>query len=116
MSRYLLARDHFVWCLRRISLFITHGLTEILSPTILGQKGIGFKSVFRVSDCPEVHSNGYHIRFDAKSGPIGYILPQWIEEKCPDDDTSEHEDDGLEDMGEGDSDKVTDCVEGEFDR
>ena len=45
-----------------------------------GQKGIGFKSVFRVSDCPEVHSNGYHIRFDAKSGPIGYILPKWIGE------------------------------------
>ncbi|XP_068715873.1 uncharacterized protein [Montipora foliosa] len=46
----------------------------------IGQKGIGFKSVFRVSDCPEVHSNGYHIRFDAKSGPIGYILPKWIGE------------------------------------
>ena len=45
---------------------------------LLGQKGIGFKSVFRVTDCPEVHSNGYHIQFDAKSGPIGYILPQWI--------------------------------------
>ena len=50
---------------------------------ILGQKGIGFKSVFRVTDCPEVHSNGYHIRFDAKSGPIGYILPEWIEDKSP---------------------------------
>ena len=36
--------------------------------------------MFRVSDCPEVHSNGYRVRFDAKSGPIGYILPQWIEE------------------------------------
>lgn len=46
----------------------------------IGQKGIGFKSVFRESDCPEVHSNGYHIRFDAKSGPIGYILPKWIGE------------------------------------
>ena len=47
---------------------------------MLGQKGIGFKSVFRVTDQPEVHSNGYHIQFDAKSGPIGYILPQWIGE------------------------------------
>ena len=46
---------------------------------MLGQKGIGFKSVFRVTDTPEVHSNGYHIMFDAKSGPTGYILPHW----CP---------------------------------
>ncbi|XP_028393815.1 uncharacterized protein LOC114518092 [Dendronephthya gigantea] len=47
----------------------------------IGQKGIGFKSVFRITDTPEVHSNGYHIRFDAKSGPTGYILPHWWETK-----------------------------------
>lgn len=45
----------------------------------IGQKGIGFKSVFRVSNTPEVHSNGFHIQFDATSDPIGYILPHWIE-------------------------------------
>lgn len=44
-----------------------------------GQKGIGFKSVFRVTDCPEIHSNGFHIKFDVNSGPLGYILPHWIE-------------------------------------
>lgn len=44
----------------------------------LGQKGIGFKSVFRITDLPEIHSNGYHIRFDANSKPLGYILPQWV--------------------------------------
>lgn len=44
----------------------------------IGQKGIGFKSVFRVTETPEVHSRGYHIRFDS-SMPIGYILPQWVE-------------------------------------
>lgn len=43
-----------------------------------GQKGIGFKSVFRVTDAPEVHSNGFHIKFDVNSGPMGYILPHWI--------------------------------------
>ncbi|XP_069113795.1 uncharacterized protein [Argopecten irradians] len=43
----------------------------------IGQKGIGFKSVFRVTSRPEVHSNGYHICFDAKSGPMGFILPHW---------------------------------------
>ena len=48
-------------------------------PSLLtGQKGIGFKSVFRVTDRPEIHSNGYHICFDVKSGPTGYILPDWI--------------------------------------
>ncbi|CAC5410109.1 unnamed protein product [Mytilus coruscus] len=46
----------------------------------IGQKGIGFKSVFRVTDRPEVHSNGYHICFDVQSGPMGYILPHWIED------------------------------------
>jgi len=45
-----------------------------------GQKGIGFKSVFRVTDKPEVHSNGFHLKFDASAGPNGYILPQWLEE------------------------------------
>lgn len=42
-----------------------------------GQKGIGFKSVFRITDTPEIHSNGYHIKFDAKCGPAGLILPHW---------------------------------------
>ena len=30
----------------------------------IGQKGIGFKSVFRVTDYPEVHSNGFHFKLD----------------------------------------------------
>ena len=46
----------------------------------IGQKGIGFKSVFRVTDTPEIHSNGFHIMFDASSDHVGYILPQWVEE------------------------------------
>ena len=47
----------------------------------IGQKGIGFKSVFRITDTPEIHSGGYHIRFDAKCDAIGYILPHWIQEE-----------------------------------
>ena len=47
----------------------------------IGQKGIGFKSVFTVTDRPEIYSNGYQICFDAHDGPIGYILPQWIDEQ-----------------------------------
>ncbi|KAK7134163.1 hypothetical protein R3I93_017539 [Phoxinus phoxinus] len=49
----------------------------------IGQKGIGFKSVFKVTDCPEIHSNGFHIRFDKTSGPMGYILPHWVEQERP---------------------------------
>lgn len=50
----------------------------------IGKKGIGFKSVFKVSDVPEVHSNGFHIRFHAHDneygGGMGYILPHWVED------------------------------------
>ncbi|XP_047232938.1 protein NO VEIN isoform X2 [Girardinichthys multiradiatus] len=49
----------------------------------IGQKGIGFKSVFKVTDCPEIHSNGFHLRFDKNCGPMGYILPHWAEEERP---------------------------------
>ncbi|KAA8548393.1 hypothetical protein F0562_000077 [Nyssa sinensis] len=34
----------------------------------IGKKGIGFKSVFRVTDAPEIHSNGFHVKFDIKIG------------------------------------------------
>uniref|UniRef100_A0A8C6V2P3 Wu:fj29h11 n=1 Tax=Neogobius melanostomus TaxID=47308 RepID=A0A8C6V2P3_9GOBI len=47
----------------------------------IGQKGIGFKSVFKVTDCPEIHSNGFHLRFDKNCGPMGYILPHWAPEQ-----------------------------------
>ncbi|XP_044034429.1 protein NO VEIN isoform X2 [Siniperca chuatsi] len=47
----------------------------------IGQKGIGFKSVFKVTDCPEIHSNGFHLRFDKTCGPMGYILPHWAEDE-----------------------------------
>uniref|UniRef100_A0A3P9IA30 Wu:fj29h11 n=1 Tax=Oryzias latipes TaxID=8090 RepID=A0A3P9IA30_ORYLA len=49
----------------------------------IGQKGIGFKSVFKVTDCPEIHSNGFHLCFDRSCGPMGYILPHWAEDDRP---------------------------------
>ena len=60
----------------------------------IGQKGIGFKSVFRVTDAPEIHSNNFHVKFDTKSGPVGYILPHWVEKsftdgKIPSEETKE---------------------------
>ncbi|KAI9914991.1 hypothetical protein PsorP6_008608 [Peronosclerospora sorghi] len=54
------------------------------SEASIGKKGIGFKSVFKVSDNPQVHSNGFHICFDARSSQhgygMGYILPYWIDD------------------------------------
>ncbi|CAF1197482.1 unnamed protein product [Adineta steineri] len=50
----------------------------------IGQKGIGFKSVFTVCDHPEIYSNGYQICFDAHNGSIGYILPNWLSTECKD--------------------------------
>ncbi|XP_055813894.1 protein NO VEIN-like isoform X2 [Solanum dulcamara] len=44
----------------------------------IGKKGIGFKSVFRVTDAPEIHSNGFHIKFDISNGQIGFVLPTFV--------------------------------------
>jgi uncharacterized protein DUF3883 len=45
-----------------------------------GEKGIGFKAVFQVTDTPEVHSNGFHFRFNKKRDPVfGMVIPEWIE-------------------------------------
>ncbi|CAF2878871.1 unnamed protein product [Rotaria sp. Silwood2] len=48
-----------------------------------GHKGIGFKSVFMVSNRPEIHSRDYHFCFDTADGKeqIGYIRPIWLD-KC----------------------------------
>ncbi|ETK79908.1 hypothetical protein F441_14516 [Phytophthora nicotianae CJ01A1] len=54
------------------------------SEASIGKKGIGFKSVFKVSDNPQVHSNGFHICFHAKNSKhgtgMGYILPYWLDD------------------------------------
>lgn len=41
----------------------------------IGEKGIGFKSVFKVTDRPEIHSVGYHFCFDQANK----IIPEWVE-------------------------------------
>ena len=44
--------------------------------------GIGFKSVFLVTNQPYIFSNGYKIRFNEippAGDKIGYIVPEWIE-------------------------------------
>ena len=57
-------------------------------PSYLNFSGIGFKSVFMISNCPEIHSAGYHFCFDTENGikKIGYICPVWLnqcEEQLP---------------------------------
>ncbi|XP_065872779.1 uncharacterized protein [Euphorbia lathyris] len=49
----------------------------------IGEKGIGFKSVFLISPQPYIFSNGYRIRFNEKPCPecnLGYVVPEWVEE------------------------------------
>ncbi|CEM29646.1 unnamed protein product [Vitrella brassicaformis CCMP3155] len=48
---------------------------------MIGEKGIGFKSVFRLSDTPEVYSGGYRFAFSKDVDPevgFGYIVPRWL--------------------------------------
>jgi len=48
----------------------------------IGEKGIGFKSVFLISDRPHIVSNGYsfHFRRDDCDAGLGYIVPHWDEQ------------------------------------
>jgi hypothetical protein len=44
-----------------------------------GEKGIGFKSVFQLTDNPQIFSNGFRFEFRAKDPTgLGYILPHWV--------------------------------------
>ncbi|CAO2826957.1 unnamed protein product [Amaranthus hypochondriacus] len=47
----------------------------------IGEKGIGFKSVFLLTKHPYIFSNGYQIRFSETPCPecdIAYIVPEWV--------------------------------------
>ena len=51
----------------------------------IGEKGIGFKSVFRITTIPHIFSNGYQFSFpekDEETG-LGYIVPRWINRNLP---------------------------------
>ena len=45
----------------------------------IGHKGIGFKSIFSITDNPEIYSNGYNFKFN-KADELGMINPIWIED------------------------------------
>ena len=47
----------------------------------IGEKGIGFKSVFIVSTSPHIYSNGYHFKFKENDNEIklSYVVPYWLD-------------------------------------
>ncbi|MDY0151076.1 MAG: hypothetical protein RBS43_02245 [Candidatus Cloacimonas sp.] len=47
----------------------------------IGEKGIGFKSVFKLTRSPYIFSNNYQVRFPDKieSLGLGYIVPEWVD-------------------------------------
>ncbi|XP_016651084.1 PREDICTED: uncharacterized protein LOC103338121 [Prunus mume] len=48
----------------------------------IGEKGIGFKSVFLITAHPYVFSNGYQIRFSEDPCVhcnLGYVVPEWVD-------------------------------------
>ena len=47
----------------------------------IGEKGIGFKSVFQVTSDPHLFSNGYSIRLPESESltGLGYIVPVWVD-------------------------------------
>ncbi|KAH7865224.1 hypothetical protein Vadar_003836 [Vaccinium darrowii] len=49
----------------------------------IGEKGIGFKSVFLITAQPYIFSNGYQIRFNEEpclECHVGYIVPEWVDD------------------------------------
>ncbi|MBC6473070.1 MAG: hypothetical protein GDA48_09845 [Hormoscilla sp. GM102CHS1] len=51
----------------------------------IGEKSIGFKSVFRISDKPQIFSNGFQFEFKRQDDrdQLGFVAPYWIEEIPP---------------------------------
>ena len=49
----------------------------------IGEKGIGFKSVFVVSESPHIYSNGYQFKFKKHDEltKLGYIIPYWLDKR-----------------------------------
>lgn len=54
--------------------------TKIKKQGYIGEKGIGFKSVFIVSHSPHIYSNGFQIKFleDDPDLNLSYIVPYWL--------------------------------------
>ncbi|KAF5827045.1 hypothetical protein DUNSADRAFT_1440, partial [Dunaliella salina] len=48
----------------------------------IGNKGIGFKSVFKVTAAPAIYSNDYRVKFDIENDRNGFSKPIW-NDACP---------------------------------
>jgi hypothetical protein len=55
--------------------------TKSKSQGYIGEKGIGFKSVFRITSCPYIFSNGFHFSLPEKDEEtdLGHIVPKWVD-------------------------------------
>ena len=73
----------------------------------IGQKGIGFKSVFKISDQPQIRSAGFSFKFDSKQGPVGYILPEWIEDESRNEENRGKSEDAAESAIDDDDDTTS---------
>ena len=56
------------------------GSTKIKKLGYIGEKGIGFKSVFMVSDEPHIYSNDFQFKFEYNNkDPTSIITPIWVD-------------------------------------
>jgi hypothetical protein len=54
--------------------------TKTTDPDAIGEKGIGFKSVFKIATIASVRSNAYSFEFNTESlGDYGMVVPTWVE-------------------------------------
>ena len=61
--------------LKKLALCLIGGSRK-QSSEFIEEKGIGFKSVFRITNTPFIFSNDFQFKFDATKR-LGYILPEW---------------------------------------
>jgi hypothetical protein len=54
---------------------ISKSTKSLSDPGYIGHKGIGFKSVFKLTERPEIHSNYFHFCFDSRKDVLGYVIP-----------------------------------------
>lgn len=81
-KRLVLVNNEVGFCERNVQALCSVGKSSKVNKSgYIGEKGIGFKSVFTVSNSPEIHSNGFHFRFDRtdQSSLLGYVVPHWCD-------------------------------------
>ena len=62
--------------LKKLALCLISGSRK-QSSEFIEEKGIGFKSIFRITNTLFVFSNDFQFKFDATKR-LGYILPEWV--------------------------------------